>query len=323
MRKRLFLLIFGAFPALALAPFWGFFGHRLVNRMAVFTLPPEMIGFYKKHLAYLEEASVNPDRRRYALPEEGPRHYIDLEHYGDSAAWKLPRSAGEAIQKLTADTLQAYGSLPWNLVRVQQGLRDAFMARDVPRVLRLSAELGHYVADAFVPLHTTANYDGQLTGQMGIHALWESRLPELFHDRYQFWVGRAAYVPDVQQHVWEVVQATHLLTDSVLRLEKKLQKDRGDEKYGFETKGKQTARVVAAQYAGAYHELLNGMVERQMRRSVKTLGCLWYTAWVDGGQPDLHALMTYTPSEEEIRQRNEELARWKARRFGARVHEAD
>ena len=197
------------------------------------------------------------------------------------------------------------------------------MARDVPRILRLSAELGHYVADAFVPLHTTANYDGQLTGQTGIHALWESRLPELFHDRYQFWVGRAAYVPDVQQHVWEVVQATHLLTDSVLRLEKKLQEDRGDEKYGFETKGKQTARVVAAQYAGAYHELLNGMVERQMRRSVKTLGCLWYTAWVDGGQPDLHALMTYTPSEEEIRQRKEELARWKARRFGARVHEVD
>ncbi len=27
---------------------WGFFGHKRINRMAVFTLPPEMMVFYKK-----------------------------------------------------------------------------------------------------------------------------------------------------------------------------------------------------------------------------------------------------------------------------------
>src|SRR5687767_296569 len=64
---------------------WGFFGHERINRLAVFTLPPEMILFYKKHIRDIEEASVNPDRRRYAVPGEAPRHYIDLDDYGDSA----------------------------------------------------------------------------------------------------------------------------------------------------------------------------------------------------------------------------------------------
>lgn len=291
--------------------------------MAVFTLPPEMIGFYKKHVAYLQEASVNPDRRRYAVPEEGPRHYIDLEKYGDSAAWKLPRTLGEARKILTDDTLQAHGSLPWHLARVHGSLRDAFAVRDVESILRLSAELGHYVADAHVPLHTTTNYDGQLTGQVGIHALWESRLPELFHERYQFWVGSAVYIPDVQKYAWDVVQGTHLLVDSVLRLERQVRARLGEEKYGFETKGKQTARVVAPGYAAAYHAALDGMVERQMRKSVRTLGCFWYTAWVDAGQPDLKALLDYTPTEEELRLRREELAKWKAKRFGARPHEQE
>jgi hypothetical protein len=323
MRKTGLLIFLGVFFLPALAPRWGFFGHRLINRMAVFTLPPEMIGFYKKHIAYIEEAAVNPDRRRYAVPDEGPRHYIDLESYGDSAAWKLPRYEREARAQLTDDTLLAHGVLPWNLARVHAQLRDAFMVRDVPRILRLSADLGHYVADAHVPLHNTRNYDGQLTGQAGIHALWESRLPELFADRYTFWVGRAEYVPRVQLRAWDIVQRTHLLVDSVLRLEKEVFRVKGDEKFGYETRGRQTARVVTPAYAAAYHEALNGMVERQMRRSVKTLGDFWYTAWVDAGQPDLKALMHYTPTEEELRRRREELAQWKAKRFGARAHEVD
>ena len=41
-------------------------------------------------------------------------------------------------------------------------------------VLRTAADLGHYLADAHVPLHTTGNYNGQRTNQTGIHALWET-----------------------------------------------------------------------------------------------------------------------------------------------------
>ena len=66
---------------------WGFFGHKRINRLAVFTLPPEMMPFYKKHIQFLTENAVNPDRRRYAIEEEAARHYIDLDVYGDSAVY--------------------------------------------------------------------------------------------------------------------------------------------------------------------------------------------------------------------------------------------
>ena len=64
---------------------WGFYAHMTINKIAVFTLPAEMIGFYKHHLTYITENAVNPDKRRYAIKEEAPRHYIDLDVYGFSA----------------------------------------------------------------------------------------------------------------------------------------------------------------------------------------------------------------------------------------------
>jgi hypothetical protein len=70
---------------------WGFFGHQRINRLAVFTLPPEMIGFYKANINYITDAAVNPDRRRFSSPDEAPRHYIDLDHYGDSGIWAMTR----------------------------------------------------------------------------------------------------------------------------------------------------------------------------------------------------------------------------------------
>src|SRR5436190_16596087 len=91
--------------------YWGFFGHQRINKLAVFTLPEEMIGFYKKNIEYITEVSVNPDRRRYSVADEAPRHYLDLDHYGDSALYKMPKFWNDAVLKYTEDTLKAYGIL--------------------------------------------------------------------------------------------------------------------------------------------------------------------------------------------------------------------
>jgi hypothetical protein len=301
---------------------WGFFGHKKINRLAVFTLPAEMIGFYKKNIQYIEEAAVNPDRRRYIQPDEAPRHFIDLDAYGDSTSAKLPRFWREAVAQRGDDSLKAHGVLPWNMFRVFMQLKDAFMVKDPERILKLSTDLGHYVGDAHVPLHTTKNYDGQFTGQNGIHAFWESRLPELFSKDYLFFTGKANYIPNVQRTAWQVVYRTNQSLDSVLRLEKQLSEKWSDKKFNFETQGKQTVKVFSSDYSKAYHELLNGMVERQMRASILMTGSLWYTAWVDAGQPDLKELIDYKPSAEEIKRRENELKKWKAaQRPQERSHE--
>lgn len=312
-RLTVVLLLNLLFPFLS--GFWGFYAHQKINRLAVFTLPPEMIGFYKKNIAYLEEASVNPDKRRFSVPEEAPRHYIDIDHFGDSALQKVPRYWADAVSVYSEDTLKAYGILPWHLNRMYYRLRDAMMIGDPEQILRISAESGHYIADAHVPLHTTENYNGQLTGQEGIHAFWESRLPELFSTQYDFFVGRAEYISNIQLAAWNAIQQSHAAVDSVLDIERSLTVKMGDKKYSFETKGRQTAKVYSQEYSKAYHQALQKMVERRMRASIKMIGDFWYTAWIDAGQPDLRSLLQKEPSEEQLKERAAELERWKAEQF--------
>jgi hypothetical protein len=109
----------------------------------------------------------------------------------------------------------------------------------------------------------------------------------------------------------------------VLQFEKQLSESLGDRKFNFETKGKQTVRVFSEDYSRRYHEMLAGMVERQFRASVKMTGSIWFTAWVDAGQPDLKSLIHYKPSEAELAMRKQELQFLKQRTIETRPHETD
>ncbi|WP_375578989.1 zinc dependent phospholipase C family protein [Marivirga tractuosa] len=293
LKSVILVLLFFSFSSNAIKkPHWGFFAHQKINRLAVFTLPPEMITFYKHNIQYITENAVNPDRRRYAVDYEAPRHYIDLDVYGDSAIYKMPRYWNDAIEEYTEDTLQAYGIVPWHVHLVTYQLTEAFKENNAEEILRYSADLGHYIADANVPLHTTENYNGQLTGQYGIHGFWESRLPELFSDEYDFFIGKADYVDNTQLTIWDAVKEAHLALDSVFSFEKKLTKKMDDDrKYSSELRGSVNIKVYSRDFSKAYHKMLSGQVERRMRNSIKMVGNYWYTAWVNAGQPNLDILI--------------------------------
>lgn len=361
--------------------------------MAVFTLPPQMIIFYKHHLEYITEHAVDPDKRRYATRHEAVRHYIDIDHWGEHPFPELPRRWTDVLAKYTrlyvvntqgdtlalrGDTLQydlqsrvfrsisgnseygvdrqryrdffirnllpqyyeptwslscdslrtlfgadldctsayaldhfsSYGILPYHLEKMQRDLTQAFVQKDPARILRLSAEMGHYIGDAHVPLHTTTNYNGQLSGQEGIHAFWESRIPELFADsEYDYFVGPAAYWEQPREVFWDIVLTSHLLVDSVLQVEKRVSRRfPRDQQFCFDDRLDLTVRTQCRAYAQAYHEAMNGMVEERMRQAIYALGSSWYTAWVDAGQPDLRRLLeTETPPEEPIIPSGEEI----------------
>ncbi len=319
--KKCFLVLLLMFLALSLSSFWGFFAHQRINRLAVFGLPPAMIGFYKVNISYIIEASVNPDRRRLSVVDEAARHYIDLDHFGDSAVYTMPRFWNDAVTRHSEDTLKTYGIVPWHINTMYYRLKDAFMLKDPEQILGVSAELGHYIADANVPLHTTENYNGLKTGQEGIHGFWESRLPELYSDDYDFFTGKAQYIQSPQVAAWQAVTSAYLQVDSVLKIEKRLALKFGEKKYSFETRGKQTVKVYSQEFSNAYHEAMNGMVQKQMRASIKMITDFWYTAWVDAGQPDLKVLIDYRPTEQELAKRKEELTRWKEeQKVKAREH---
>ena len=297
VRKIILILIFH-FPIFLEG--WGFFAHQKINRLAVFTLPQEMVGFYKYNIQYLTEKAINPDKRRYAVKDEAPRHYIDIDVYGDSAVYNMPRYWKDAVEKYTEDTLQAYGIVPYHIGRMSYWLIDAFQNRDTERILRLSSDIGHYIADANVPLHTTENYNGQLSGQYGIHGFWESRLPELFFEHYDLLTGQAEYVENLQLYAWEAVTSAHEALDSVLLFEKKLtQKFPDSKKYGYEERGNLTIRTYSYNFSSDYHRQLNGMVEKRMRASIKMVGDYWMSCWVKAGQPDLSELIRNTIKEKD------------------------
>lgn len=303
---------------------WGFYAHRKINRLAVFSLPPEMLGFYKTNIDYLTENAVNPDRRRYAVDGEAPRHYIDLDIYPDSVQQDLATLTWkQAVEKYSEDTLQAYGIVPWHIVAMKYRLEQAFKERNVRRILMLSADIGHYIADANVPLHTTENYNGQLTNQVGIHGFWESRLPELYSDNYDLLIGQADYVEQPLERSWRAVLNAHAALDSVLTFERELtEKLPADQKFTIEERNNITISNYSQPFSKKYHDMLDRQVERQMKASVKMIADFWYTAWVDAGQPDLVNLKTVKLTEADKSEETNEKKAWLQRFLDVRK-EAD
>lgn len=286
------------------APDWGFFGHRLINYHAVFLLPPEMLVLYKPHITFLEEHAVDPDKRRYAVAAEGPRHYIDIDHYGEYPFDSLPRSWQEAVAKYTEDSLVKYGIGPWWLQTMLYRLTKAFSDKDQSKILKLSAEIGHYIADAHVPLHACSNHNGQHTNQRGIHGFWESRVPELLaENNWDFFIGRADYIKNPLQFTWKRVLESAAAVDSVLLFERELNKKYSpDKKYAFEERNGVLVRQYSLAYTIDYNNSLNNMVERRMRQSIYAVASFWYTAWVNAGQPDLKNLVNKNFKEEELKE---------------------
>lgn len=285
---------------------WGFWAHKRINRLAVFTLPPEMIVFYKKHIEFLTEHAVDPDKRRYATEDEFSRHFIDVDHYGTYPFPEVPRKWDDAIKKFTEDTLKAYGIVPWHTEVMIKRLTWAFKQGDIGQILHNSADIGHYIGDGHVPLHTTENYNGQLTNQKGIHGFWESRIPELYGEEYDYWVGKAEYVGKPLDEIWKYVLESHNALDSVLVFERQLnQQFPADQKYCYESRGTLMAQVYCEGYTHSYSNMLDGMVERRMRQAILQVGSFWYTAWVNAGKPDLDKLGEYQPTEEERKQEEE------------------
>jgi len=335
---------------------WGFFGHRLINRVAVYTLPTEMIGWYKPFIDYLSDHAVDPDKRRYANKHEAIRHYIDLDHWGEMPYDHVPRywdkalalnmeayffAQDDTIFLLRAipheewsdsvsdyasrvqlvrnhylrqyyedmaslpcdglqlifpeikckgnetvylqDVLSEHGIVPYHLQAMQRRLTNAFKNDNLESMLRISAEIGHYIADACVPLRTTSNYNGQLTNQVGIHAFWESRIPELFAiDEFDMVVGSATYIENPATYFWGLVLDSHKEVERVLSLEKELSLTYPtDQQYCFEDRLNQNIKTQCADYAKAYHLAMDKMVEDRFRIAVKAVGDAWYTAWVD------------------------------------------
>lgn len=291
---------------------WGFFGHQKINYYACFLLPPEIMVLYKPNISFLSEHAVDPDKRRYAIKDESPRHFIDIDYYGKYPFDSLPHKWKDAVAKYSADTLQSQGIVPWHVQVMLQRLTASFKEKNFSGIMKNSAELGHYMADAHVPLHANSNHNGQYTNQKGIHGFWESRVPELLAEReWDFMIGKAVYIKDPSGYIWDRVLESAKASDSVLNFERELSKQfSADQKYSFENRNGKVIRQYSTAFTVAFNKKLDGMVERRMRLSIQSIASFWYTAWVNAGQPDLKGLAKQKFSEADVKEFEELNIKW-------------
>ncbi len=298
MIKKIGFSIAIFFTCISLVFAWGSWGHQHINYVAIFALPAEMRTFFYNHKDFLIEESVVPDLRKYTLNDksENPRHYIDVEDYTTGSIDALPQTMAEAKLKYKDSVLSRNGILPWYIQEIMGKLTNAMKNKRKSEILFLAGDLGHYIGDANMPLHTSSNHDGQLTGQKGIHSLWESQLPDYYGDAYNFKLQPAVYLPDVTKASWDLIKHTHGLAESLLAIDRQVRASVGkDEMFkkdvnGVVIKNKFGSQVYSQKYTAALHTAMNGMVEKQLTHAMQDLTNFWYTAWVNAGKPDLTAL---------------------------------
>lgn len=310
LRPIAVLIIISCLPLGANA--WGFFCHKLINKQAIFILPPEMVGFYKKHMDYIVQHAVDPDKRSHAVDGEAEKHYIDIDRYGDDPFNAMPRQWKKAIEKYSEDTLHEHGILPWNIEWMMYRLTDAFKEGDVDKIVNASANFGHYIGDCNVPLHTTKYYDGRKSYQKGVHALWESRIPELLANNFDFFTGRCGYISKPVDKAWELVEFSHNETDSVLNIFDSLLLNYDQSSiFVMEERGTVVSKQFSLIFCKLMEQEMQKMVYRKLVMSIYYVASFWYTAWVNAGQPDLDKLMTKEVTKEHQKEMDELEYLWK------------
>ena len=195
---------------------WGFDVHRFITDRAIDLLPDPIRPFYQKHRAFIVERSVDPDLWRNAgWTEEPPRHFVDLDAYGRPPFGDLPREYDRAVERYGADFVLRNGTLPWRAAEIYGQLRRHFEIQKrggtgygLENIKFHSAVLAHYVEDGHVPFHAVLNYDGQLTGQHGIHSRWESELVARHRTALQLAPPPVVAVSDMRAYMFDVLQGS-------------------------------------------------------------------------------------------------------------------
>jgi hypothetical protein len=292
---------------------WGFLVHRTVNQLAIYQLPKKMQPFFYRNIDSIVKYSIRPDQRRSQDPTEAPKHFIDLEAYGDSAAWKMPVTWNEAVAKFSRDTLIKYGYVPYWIMAMKEKLTNAFRSQNGDSILFYATDIGHYIGDANVPLHTSINYDGQLTGQRGLHALWESVIPELELDQWKFYNHhKAKYLDHPENEIWEAIRDAHGLVNDMIQKEREVSKQFTDAtKYRIQNRNGRDVKLYTQAFAKAYATSLQLTINEQLIRSSNLIADMWFSSWVDAGKPDLSAILKTQLSKNEKKKMKGEFKAYK------------
>lgn len=195
---------------------WGYNGHYIISWNMPLSLPAEMAEF-KDWNSYLAEHASDPDYRKGEDPTEGPKHYIDIDNYADYLeSGSISQNLDSLIENYGVEFVGNNGYLPWATINSYDSLVASFINRDWEKAKFFAADLGHYVADEFMPLHITRNYDGQFTGNNGIHGRFESDMINRFKDEIVIIESGIESIAVVENYIFNYMYENILYVDSIM-----------------------------------------------------------------------------------------------------------
>jgi hypothetical protein len=283
MRKVLTLAV--AFLATVLVPAsafaWGAVAHRYITMRAIELLPPEIKPFFELHRDELVLRSNDPDLWRVmGFEDEAPNHQIDfgVDDYGPYPFTALPRAYDAAVEKFGVATVRRHGTLPWrtmeefgNLRRIMEGFARGRLYAAGNTIL-FSAALAHYLEDAHQPFHVHNNYDGQLSGQWGVHSRFESELFERFESRLLINPAPVTPILNMRDFIFDTAMKSFQRVPEILRADKEAVAGRD---------------AYDDQYFEKFFVSMKPLIEQQFAAAIAATASAIVTAWEQAGKPEL------------------------------------
>lgn len=271
-------------PALA----WGFEAHKFIAEQAIALLPPEVRPIFEQRRVTMVERAVDPDLWRNVWEAEAPNHFVDLDYFGTYPYEALPREYDRAVQKWGRDVIHQQGLLPWRGAEFFGRLQREFERLALPdapgyvqdNIVFYATVLGHYVADAHVPLHTVVNYDGQRTNQRGVHGRWESALFDRVRTRLTIAPAAPSPIRDPREFLFDVLLASNRLAEGVLTSDREAAAGR---------------EFYDDAYFAAFERAQRPVLQQRINDSITALASMIIGAWEAAGRPALPPEATRAP----------------------------
>jgi hypothetical protein len=264
---------------------WGFEPHKFIMDRAIALLPAEIRPFFEKHRAVIVERSIDPDLAIHITGwrAEAPRHFVDMDAYGPYPFKEMPRDFDAAVKRYGADFVEKNGTLPWRTEEIYKKLVESFqqrtpVARD--NIKYFAPFVVHYVSDAHVPFHAALNYDGQLTGQWGIHSRFESELFDRYRDSLTVTPGALTPVKNPREYMFDVLLASFPSVQPILDADKAAVAGR---------------EVYDDEYFTMFFGKVKPILEKRLSDAIASSASVITAAWIEAGRPALPLEAPRTP----------------------------
>ena len=252
---------------------WGEKAHRKINTGCVNYLPSELKAL-RAWAPLLGEHASDADNRKKEDKNEFVRHFIDIDNYEQFIQQKhINPSFQVQCQLYGRAFVMKNGTLPWVTDSTYRALVSQMRRAQWEKAVLTAADLGHYVGDGYMPLHITANYNGQLSDQKGIHGRYESEMIDRYIEPITLKRGHVKRVLDIQATVFDYLYHNYSYMTPLLQADR------------------HACSLSNHQYNDDYYASLwkdtHVFTTRLLSQASQTLASLIYSAWIDAGKPEL------------------------------------